>query len=125
MNEPLRAEPASTPPSQATAATPHPRKHVTMSAAPGPTTDTHAEQADLASLASELTTHGYRTILRTPASAEPCLHVVNPRATALSEQVYAHGGNYLYSWGQPIAACDQPAAAAAILARVLRAAATP
>lgn len=94
-----------------------------MPAAPGPT-DAHAGQADLTSLAAELSNRGYRAILRTPASAQPCLHVVNPRATALSELVYAQGGNYLYSWGQPIAASDQPAAAAAILARVLRAAAT-
>jgi hypothetical protein len=92
-----------------------------MPAPAGPTNNTHAGQADLASLATELATRGYRTTLRTPTGAPPHLHVANPRATALSEKVYAHDGNYLYSWGQPIATCDQPAAAAAILARVLRA----
>ncbi|MGH3158999.1 MAG: hypothetical protein ACRDNF_20835 [Streptosporangiaceae bacterium] len=53
-----------------------------MPAAPGPTTAAHTGQADLTSLAAELTTRGYRTILRTPDSAEPCLHVVNPLLAA-------------------------------------------
>jgi hypothetical protein len=94
-----------------------------MPAASQPTTSTHAEHAehaDLTILATELATRGYQATLRTPTDAAPWLHVVNPHATALSERVYAHGGNYLYSWGEPIAACGQPAAAAAILARVLR-----
>lgn len=92
---------------------------ITPSAAPQPT---HAGRADLVSLAGEMTTRGYRTILRTSTGAQPCLHVVNPRAPALSEQVYSHDGNYFFSWGQAIAACDEPATAAAILARVLSAA---
>jgi hypothetical protein len=82
---------------------------------------TPTEQADLASLATELAARGYRTTLRAPTGAVPRLHITNPRATALTEQVYAQGGNYWFSWGQPIVTCDRPATAAAILARVLRA----
>jgi hypothetical protein len=81
--------------------------------------NTTASNPALASLAGELTRHGYRTILRTPAGEPPYLYITNPHAAALTEQVYAQGGNYQYSWGQPIAACDQPATAAT-LARVLR-----
>jgi len=93
-----------------------------MPAAPQPTPGTDAEQADLASLASELAGHGYTADLRTPPGTLPYLHVANPGASALSEKVYAEGGNYWYSWWEPIAGCDEPATAAAILSRVLRAA---
>lgn len=82
--------------------------------------NTTASSPALANLAGELTRHGYRTILRAPAGEPPCLHVANPHAAALTEQVYAQNGSFRYSWGQPIAACDQPATAAATLARVLR-----
>lgn len=82
--------------------------------------NTTASSPALASLAGELTRHGYRTTLRAPDGEPPYLHVANPHAAALTEKVYTHGGNYQYSWGQPIAACDQPATAAATLARVLR-----
>jgi hypothetical protein len=93
----------------------------TMPASPAPAARTPSEQADLASLATELATRGYRTVLHAPAGTVPCLHITNPRATALTEQVYAQGGSYWYSWGQPIVTCDRPATAAAVLGRVLRA----
>jgi hypothetical protein len=89
-----------------------------MPAAPQPAPDT--DYADLASLATELTTRGYTADLRTPPGALPYLRVANPHATALTERVFAQGGNYWYSWGQPIVACDQPATAATRLASVLR-----
>jgi hypothetical protein len=91
-----------------------------MPAAPQHTPGTDAGQADLASLASELIARGYTADLRTPCGGLPCLRVANPGAPALTEKVYAQGGNYWYSWAEPIAACDEPAAAAATLARVLR-----
>jgi hypothetical protein len=91
-----------------------------MPAQPGPTTGTHTEHADLATLAAELATRGYQTTLRTPAGAPPRLHVTNPHATALSDRVYAQNGTFYYSWGQPICTTTQPAAAATALARVLR-----
>jgi hypothetical protein len=93
------------------------REAITLALQP---TSTPTEHADLATLATELTTRGYQTTLRTPAGAPPHLHVINPRATALSERVYAHGGNYYYSWGVPICPTAQPATAATALTRVLR-----
>jgi hypothetical protein len=82
--------------------------------------DMHTEQADLGKLAAELTARGYQTDLRTPPERLPFLDVRNPAASILSERVYAQAGSYYFSWAEPIADCGQPAAAAAILARVLR-----
>jgi hypothetical protein len=48
--------------------------------------------------------------------------VRNPRASVLSEIVYARDGSYMWSWHERIAPCTEPATAAGILARVLRAA---
>lgn len=90
-----------------------------MPAPAEPAADTSAEQDDLTRLAAELSTRGYRATLRNPPGIPPWLHVTNPHAAALTEKIYAQGGNYWYSWGQPIASCDQPAIAAATLARVL------
>lgn len=90
---------------------------------PAPTShtpDTHAEQADLENLATELTARGYHATLNTPPGRLPHLHVRNPRAGALTEKIYAQAGAYWYSWAEKIAGCDEPAIAAGILARVLR-----
>ncbi|HEX4059574.1 MAG TPA: hypothetical protein VHY58_01020 [Streptosporangiaceae bacterium] len=90
-----------------------------------PTTDPQTgELTSLETLATEIAARGYRAVLRTPAGTVPYLDVTNPRATVLAEQVYARAGRFLYSWGEPIAGCDQPATAAGILARVLRTADT-
>jgi hypothetical protein len=83
--------------------------------------DAHAELADLHKLAAELATLGYQATLRTPEDGTPCLVVRNPRASVLAEMVYACNSSYWWSWREPIAPCDQAPAAAAILARVLRA----
>jgi len=80
-------------------------------------TDTHTGQADLETLAAELTARGYQAGLHTPADGLPFLDVRNPAASVLTERVYAQAGNYWYSWAEPIASCGQPATAAAILAR--------
>jgi hypothetical protein len=84
------------------------------------TTET-AETADLAKLGTELTTMGYQAQVRTLAGRLPYLDVRNSRASALSEQVYAQGESYWWSWAERIAPRDQVATAAGILARVLRA----
>ena len=90
---------------------------------PTPASDTaspHTGQTDLENLAAELATCGYHTDLCTPPGELPYLHVVNPQASALTENVFTHAGSYYFSWAEPIAGCGQPATAAAILARVLR-----
>jgi hypothetical protein len=84
------------------------------------TIDTRTEQADLEKLAAELTARGYEAKLCTPAGRLPFLDVRNPAASALSERVYAQADSFWFSWAERIAGCDEPAAAAAILARVLR-----
>jgi hypothetical protein len=48
------------------------------------------------------------------------VHIRNPDAHVLTERVFVQTGKYHFSWAEPIAGCDQPATAAAILARVLR-----
>jgi hypothetical protein len=90
---------------------------------PTPASDTassHTGHADLENLAAELATRGYHTDLCTPPGTLPYLHVVNPQASALTENVFAHADSFYYSWAEPIAQCDQITAAASILARVLR-----
>ena len=79
-----------------------------------------ADVADLERLAAELTARGFRTSLHAPPGRLPCLDVTNPRASVLAERVYAQAGSYWYSWAERIACCDEPATAAATLARVLR-----
>jgi hypothetical protein len=84
------------------------------------TASTHTGQADLENLARALSAHGYRAALRTSSARPPFLHVVNPRATVLTERVQVGAGAFWFSWGERIATCDQVSTAASILARVLR-----
>lgn len=85
------------------------------------TTDTPAEEiASLERLAGELATHGLQTALRQLPGRLPYLDVRNPRASILTEKVFAQADAYWYSWAERIAGCDDVTAAAAILARVLR-----
>ncbi len=84
-------------------------------------TDAHTEElADLERLGTELATLGYHADVRIPVGRLPYLDVRNPRASALTETVYAQGGSFWWSWAERIAGCDQVRTAAAILARVLR-----
>jgi hypothetical protein len=87
---------------------------------PGDLTDTQPEQADLENLAAELAARGYHADLRTPPGRLPYLDVRNPRASVLTERVYAQADAFWFSWAEKIAACDQVTTAAAILARILR-----
>ena len=83
--------------------------------------DTYAAEIDdLTKLAAELTARGLRAQVQESPGRLPCLHVTNPRATALSERVFAQADSYWWSWAERIAGCDEPATAAGILARVLR-----
>jgi len=77
-------------------------------------------------LADTLTRHGLRTRLVTPPGRVPSLHVVNPAAPALAEDVYAGRGRdgqwwFWWSWAERIAAGDDLAEAARRIRRVLAA----
>ncbi len=63
---------------------------------------------DLENLATEMTARGFLSTLHTPPGRLPYLDVTNPRASILSERVYAGTEAYWFS------------TAADILARVLR-----
>ncbi|MGA3153712.1 MAG: hypothetical protein ACLPN6_24720 [Streptosporangiaceae bacterium] len=81
----------------------------------------------LESLAAVLAARGFAARLVTPPGRVPSLHVVNPAATALAEDVYAGVGQdgqcwFWWPWAERIAAGDDLAAAAAMIERVLAAA---
>lgn len=85
-------------------------------------TDTQPEElADLERLGAELTARGYQTAIHTPHGRLSYLAIRNPRASVLTEEVYAQADAFWYSWAERIAGCDEVTTAAAILARVLRA----
>lgn len=79
-----------------------------------------AAQTALTSLAQEVGKHGLQAELKSPHGSMAYLIVRNPRASALTEKVYANHGVYYYSWWERIADCGEAATAAAMLARVLR-----
>jgi hypothetical protein len=86
----------------------------------------HASLTRLESLAAELDSRGLRTQLVSPAGRLPSLHVVNPAAAALAEDVYAGPGRdgqwwFWWSWAERIAASADPGAAASRISRVLAA----
>ena len=81
----------------------------------------HNEARDaLLRLTSELTSRGFQVALKKRSDATLYVQVSNPRASILSESVYAQENAYWWSWWEKIADWDDAAAAAAILARVLR-----
>ena len=80
----------------------------------------------LEGLAEALARHGLRTRLVTPPGRVPSLHVVNPAAPALAEDVYAGRGRdgqwwFWWSWAERIAAGEDLAEAARRIRRVLAA----
>jgi hypothetical protein len=81
---------------------------------------TAADIADLEALAAELSARGLQANVQTVPGRPPYLDVRNPRASVLTERVYAQAGSFWWSWAEPIASCDEMTKAAAILARVLR-----
>ena len=79
----------------------------------------------LEKLATELAVHGYQAHLKTPGGKLAYLHVQNPDAAALAENIYAVNGWFWWSWAERIAETADVAAAAAKIARVLRAVGAP
>ena len=92
--------------------------------APMPGTD--AGRCRLECLAQVLAHHGLRVSLMTPPGSAPSLHVVNPEASVLAEDVYAGSGQdggywFWWSWAERIAAGEDLEGAAARIKRVLAA----
>ncbi|HUZ27107.1 MAG TPA: hypothetical protein VMV07_25440 [Streptosporangiaceae bacterium] len=86
----------------------------------------HAYLSKLEELASELTQQGLRARLVTPPGRIPSLHVVNPAAAALAEDVYAGRSRdgqwwFWWSWAERIASGEDTAGAASRIRRVLAA----
>ena len=80
----------------------------------------------LEGLAQALAQHSLRARLVTPPGRVPSLHVVNPDASALAEDVYAgpcQDGQWWFwwSWAERIAEGDDLAGAAMRISRVLAA----
>jgi hypothetical protein len=78
----------------------------------------------LEGLADILTQQGLRARLITPPGRVPSLHVVNPKAAVLAEDVYAgpcHDGQWWYwwSWAERIATDADLTGAATQISRVL------
>jgi hypothetical protein len=86
----------------------------------------HACLDRLEGLAEVLAGHGLRARLTTPPGRVPSLHVVNPTASALAEDIYAGpcrdgGWWFWWSWAERIAVSDDLATAASLISRVLAA----
>jgi hypothetical protein len=81
-------------------------------------------QAALESLAAEFNPADFAITLTLDEGCPPLLTVTN-RHCPLSEQVLADGQSYWFPWAEPIGPVNDPAAAAAKLARVLRAVPEP
>jgi hypothetical protein len=82
--------------------------------------------ARLEGLAEVLTQHGLRTRLMAPPGRVPSLHVVNPSASALAEDVYAGRGQdglwwFWWSWAERIAVGEDLEGAAELISHVLSA----
>jgi hypothetical protein len=80
----------------------------------------------LEGLAKVLAHHGLRASLMAPPGSAPSLHIVNPEASVLAEDVYARGGQdgscwFWWSWAEQIAASEDLEGAAARIKRVLAA----
>jgi hypothetical protein len=85
-----------------------------------------ANLARLEGLGEVLTGHGLRTRLMTPPGRVPSLHVVNPSASALAEDIYAGRGQdglwwFWWSWAERIAGGEDLEGAAAMIEHVLAA----
>jgi hypothetical protein len=85
-----------------------------------------ANLARLEGLAVVLVSHGLRARVLTPPGRVPSLHVVNPAAAVLAEDVYAGRGQdgrwwFWWSWAEQIAADEDLEGAASTIERVLAA----
>jgi hypothetical protein len=110
---------------------PAPTPVVAQPAAPQPAPHAHSQvwQANLARLAGlgeVLIEHGLRARLMTPPGRVPSLHVVNPQAIALAEDVYAGRAQdglwwFWWSWAERITVGEDLEGAASRIKRVLAA----
>lgn len=77
----------------------------------------------LEKLGEELAGRGFRVRLTTPAGRPPSLHVTNPEASALTENILAESGSdgwwFWWSWAERIAPADDISHAADLVLRVL------
>jgi hypothetical protein len=85
-----------------------------------------AHLSRLEGLAEVLSRHGLRASLMTPPGRAPSLHVVNPEASVLAEDVYIGRGQdgtwwFWWSWAERIASGEDLDGAAAMIKQVLAA----
>jgi hypothetical protein len=97
-----------------------------LSAAAAPSSSWQANLARLEGLAEVLSHHGLRARLMTPPGRLPSLHVVNPSAAALAEDVYAGRGQdglwwFWWSWAERITVGEDLEGAASRIEHVLAA----
>ena len=86
----------------------------------------HTYLSRLERLAEVLSHHGLRASLMAPPGRVPSLHVVNPAASVLAEDVYTGRGQdgtwwFWWSWAERIATGEDLEGAAAMIKRVLAA----
>src|SRR5215470_8253607 len=86
----------------------------------GPAQVLHAYLSRLEGLAEVLSRHGLRTTLTAPPGRAPSLHVVNPEASVLAEDVCIGRGQdgtwwFWWSWAEPIASGEDLDGAAAMI----------
>ena len=92
----------------------------------GPAQVLHAYLSRLKGLAEVLSRHGLRANLVAPPGRVPSLHVVNPDASVLAEDVYIGRGQdgtwwFWWSWAERITSGEDLDGAAAMIKRVLAA----
>ncbi|ROO83537.1 hypothetical protein EDD29_1040 [Actinocorallia herbida] len=91
----------------------------------GTTASTQTRLAYLEKLGDELVGRGLRVRLTVPLGTQPSLHVMNPAASALTENILAEQGAdgwwFWWSWAERIAQADDVPAAAERVAQVLSA----
>jgi hypothetical protein len=86
----------------------------------------HAYVSRLEGLAEVLSRHGLLASLMAPPGRVPSLHVVNPAASVLAEDVYTGRGQdgtwwFWWSWAERIASGEDLEGAAAMIKQVLAA----
>jgi hypothetical protein len=93
---------------------------------PGQAQAVHAYLTRLEGLAEVLARHGLRVSLMAPPGRVPSLHVVNPAASVLAEDVYTGRGRdgawwFWWPWAERIASGEDLEGAAALIKQVLAA----
>ncbi len=83
--------------------------------------DVRTKTDALERLADELRARGFQTDLVTPVGKRAYLHVRNPQAGMLAENIVSEAGWYWYSWAERIASIHEVVRAAEKISRVLSA----